>query len=505
MPRNTKKNRKTHKKQKTWTGGVRINEKFISEYGEMTREKCMNYFMENATFELLTNTSRSCITLIATYHGLLSPFKSMRSNHLDLTVRTILVKILLTDPNNTRFGKNERWWHTTLQKRGVHPGIIITPIQEFRKEIKTQIDIYRKSFVSQTSLLDPICPAVIFFQDKIPGLEFSKYLAHFNNTHDTRTYDALREIHAGTLLKDENYRSYGIQLSTIYMEYMENYQLVGDIFNLGTEIQDHTRKPKPILIQNPTEISEKQYKSFIKIIQYELFKLNQLGYHHNDAHLANIMINKQYPYLANKDISVIFPGKVILIDFGEVQRLPPNENPYKMFLQEKYMQWVPTDLIITQDEIKDYDEYRVNYILGVSGKYIFNKFNIRNKRLTLPQIVELISNREQFVTRIGGSVTVLKKDNHIITPFQKTTRSLSLSKQNKLISHNKIDSVSSSKKKEEEEENIQKLLAEIKANYYDEELDALLSVEPKENKSKSKSKTKRNNKKVGILLRSNTI
>jgi hypothetical protein len=502
MTRDTKKNRKTHKKkQKTWTGGVRINEKFIQQYGEKTRAECMNYFMENATFKLLTNTSRSCITLIATYHGLLSPFKSMRSNHLDLTVRTILVKILLTDPSNTHH--MNRQWHYTKPKRGVHPGIIITPIQEFRKEIKTQIDIYRKSFVSQTSLLDPICPAVIFFQDKIPGLEFSKYLAHFN-THEKPTYDALREIYAGTLTKNQ-------QLSAIYMEYMDDYQLVNEIFNLGTEIQGHPIKPKPILIQNPTQTSKAQYELFIKIIQYELFKLNQLGYHHNDAHLANIMINKQYPYLANNDISVIFPGKVILIDFGEVQKIPPNTNPYQTFLQERFMEWVPTGLVITEQEIKDYDNYRVNYILGVSGKKILNKFIIRNKSLL--EVVNLMSNREQFVTIMGGSVTVSKPKSPVhLLSTQKTK--YTPSKKNPHVSHKKPELVLSEIKEEEEEEeeeNIKKLLAEIKADYYDEELDALLSVEPKQQKSKSKSKSKtktktqKNHKKVGILLHSNTI
>ena len=494
MTRNTKRKIKTqrkHRKRKTWTGGVRINEKFISEYGEMTREKCMDYFMENATFKLLTNTSRSCITLIATYHGRLSPFKSMRSNHLDHTVRSLLVKILLTDPNNTRLGKGERWWHYTTQKRGIHPGMIITPIQEFRKEIKTQIDIYRKSFISQTSLLDPICPAVLFFQDKIPGLEFSKYLAHFN-THDKRTYDALREIHAGTLI------NHGVQLSTIYMEYMEDYQLVDEIFKDGIESQGPTRKPKTILIQNPTEINQPQYESFIKIIQYELFKLNQLGYHHNDAHLANIMINKIYHYFANDDISVITPGKVVLIDFGEVQPLPPNVNPYRSFLQEKFMQWVPTHLIITQDEIKDYDEYRINYILGVSGKKILDKFHIRNK--TLPQIVELLSNREQFVTKIGGSVTVSKPNSPLHLLSSRKTKNTHY-KQKPQVTHKKPELVLSQikeeeKSEEENNENIPKLLAEIEANYYDEELDALLAVEPKKHKSKLKSKTNRHNSKL---------
>lgn len=491
MPRNTKKNRKTqrkkHKKPKTWTGGVRINEKFIQQYGEKKRAECMDYFMENATFELLTNTSRSCITLIANYHGPLSPFKSMRSNILDYTVRKILVKILLTDPSNTPH--TNRQWHYTKNPRGIHPGMIITPIREFRKEIKTQIDIYRKSFVSQTSLLDPICPAILFFQDKIPGLEFSKYLAHFN-THDRRTYDALREIHAGTLTKNH-------QLSAIYMEYMDDYQLVDEIFNMG--IENVNRTQKDIMIQKPTEISKEQYELFIKIIQYELFKLNQLGYHHNDAHLANIMINKTYNYFAtHEQQGKILLGKVILIDFGEVQKIPPNTNPYRTFLQERFMEWVPTHLVITQEEIKRYDEYRVNYILGVSGRKILNQFNIRNKSLL--EVVNLMSNREQFVTIMGGSVMSLSQPNSHLqktknTPSKKTPR----------VTHKKPELVLPEIKEEEIKEDIQGLVALIKENYYDEELDALLEVEPKQQKSKSKSKTQKNHTKIGILFRINSI
>jgi hypothetical protein len=460
MTRNNKKNRKTKrktKKQKIWTGGVRINEDYTRQHGRKTREECMQYFMENATFKLLTNSSRSCITLIANYHAPLSPFKSMRSNHLDYNVKTILVKILLTNPNNNRS------WHTTKYRRGNYDGIAITPIQEFRQEIKTQVDIYRKSFVSQTSLLDPICPAVLFFQDRISNFEFSKYLAYFN-TYDRRTYVALRDIQLGTDLP-------GIQLSAIYMEYMENYELVDDIFNFRIKKKNGIQTRE--LIQNPTETSQEQYKSFIKIIQYELFKLNQLGYHHNDAHLANIMINRQYPYFASHETrGPILHGKVILIDFGEVQKILPNINKYQMFLQEKFMEWVPTDLIITPEEIRQYDEYRVNYIIGVSGKYILDTFNIRNK--TLPDLVEFMSNQEQFVTRIGGSVSVSRpKDpiyrviDHKDTFGKKTKKTIS---------------------KEEEKSGEEKLVKLLEDNYYDKELEALLEVEPEEpTKQKSKS------------------
>jgi hypothetical protein len=453
MPRNTKKNRKTQKKQKTWTGGVRINEDYIGQYGRKTRAECMKYFMENATFKLLTNNSASCMTILATLpNNYKSIFKSMRSNDIDISVRTLLVKIFLTIPTN------ENVVYHTNYKRGNHGNtILITPISDFRQEIQTQKDIYRKSFVSETSLLDPICPAILFFQDKIPNLELSKYLEYFNH-HDPTAYALLRDIIGATQTRPD------IRVSTIYMEFMEDYQLVNNIFDSRTNTN--------ILSRN-LRYRQEEYEFFLKIIQYELYKLNQLGYIHNDAHLANMMIDPDYDYFAVPDplshTYHISSGKVILIDFGKTEKLLSNVNPYESVMSERFMAWVPRNLRITLDEIREYEQYRKNYIKHVSGPKILQKFNVRNK--TLFELVQFMANQEQFITT-GGKATTIHRT--IIDNWMSPKESVVLHKKH-TVGTKEITNTDNAKT---EEENINTFIQFFEPHYNDKELEELLKTEP---------------------------
>ena len=74
-------------------GGVSLNRELFNE-----RSEAIHYFIQNSTFSILTNSSISCITLIATLNRdiIQSPFISMRSNNFDVDVRQILLKIFIT-------------------------------------------------------------------------------------------------------------------------------------------------------------------------------------------------------------------------------------------------------------------------------------------------------------------------------------------------------------------------------------------------------------------------
>jgi hypothetical protein len=466
MSRNTKRNRKTQKKQKTpkrkqktWTGGVRINKDFTRKYGKKTREECMEHFMENATFKLLTNNSISCMTILATLpNNYTSIFKSMRSNDIDISVRTILVKIFITIPTN------EHAVYTTRYKRGNHSNkILITPISNFRQEIQTQKDIYRKSFISETSLLDPICPAILFFKDKTTELELKKYIDYFNQ-HDHTAYELLMDI-----IKSRETRP-DIRVSTIYMEFMEGYQLVKNLFD--------SRSRTPILKSN-LNYTQEEYKFFLKNIQYELYKLNKLGYIHNDAHLSNIMIDPYYDYFAIPDSDSnllspnyhIYSGKVILIDFGETEKLLPYVKPEESFLDERFMDWVPPDLRITLDEIREYEQYRKNYIEHISGPKILNLFNVRNK--TLFELVQSMANQEQYITLGGKEKNQDILPSHVnwshVIPIPKTSHNYVNSESKEMIPKNPRMNLTNEEKK---------LLSFITSYLDDTELESLLEKNP---------------------------
>jgi hypothetical protein len=389
------------------------------------------------------------MTILATLpNNYKSIFKSMRSNDIDISVRTLLVKIFLTIPTN------ENVVYQTKYKRGNHGNtILITPISDFRQEIQTQTDIYRKSFVSETSLLDPICPAILFFQDKIQNWELRKYLEYFNH-HDPTAYALLRDIIGATQIRPD------IRVSTIYMEFMEDYQLVNNIFDSRTPI-----------LRRKINSTQEEYEFFLKNIQYELYKLNKLGYIHNDAHLANMMINLDYDYFAVPDplshTYHISSGKVILIDFGKTEKLLSNVNPYKSVMDERFMEWIPPNLMITLDEIREYEQYRKNYIKHVSGPKILQKFHVRNK--TLLELVQFMANQEQFITT-GGKATIIPRIDNWMNPTESV-----VSHKKHTVGTKEIPNTDNAKT---EEENINTFIQFFEPHYNDKELEELLKIEP---------------------------
>jgi hypothetical protein len=146
-------------------GGVRLSSEFIKRTGTTDRKTATQFFLVNSNFRLLTNNSVSCITLVASLKDTIpSPFKSMRSNNVQLEVRSILLKIFLTNPNL----KIKGWYN--IPGRADYDGIEITTLVDYEKEIETQKQIYQKSFVSESSLMDAICPAIIYYNKDIKNL-----------------------------------------------------------------------------------------------------------------------------------------------------------------------------------------------------------------------------------------------------------------------------------------------------------------------------------------------
>lgn len=167
-------------------GGVRISSSFLnhiagnSNINKSPREEAIYHFLNYSSFEVLTNTSISCITLKATLNNNVeSPFKSMRSNNIDLEVRCILLKIFITTPTTEDTFTLDTF--ITIQGRGYHNGIELTPISAFENEIKIQRDIYIKSFCSPTGIFDGICPAIIYYHKILDTAHISEFKALNSN------------------------------------------------------------------------------------------------------------------------------------------------------------------------------------------------------------------------------------------------------------------------------------------------------------------------------------
>jgi hypothetical protein len=227
--KNTRKRKHKNKPEKTRKinlnkkikGGVRI--KNVESYKFSPYKEAMDYFLENSTFKILTNDSISCITLLATLNNTKkSPFLSMRSNDIDIEIRTLLMKIFITHTHT------QSDFFITENKRGLHNGIEITNFEIFKKEIEIQKDIFQKSFIDETSFFDPICPAIVFSEDKVDKTKIEKLPGLDSN--ERKQLDEILIIL--NTKKDAN-------ISIIFMEFMEGFETAKKVIDAeNKKIQD---------------------------------------------------------------------------------------------------------------------------------------------------------------------------------------------------------------------------------------------------------------------------
>lgn len=272
-------------------GGVRLSDGFTN------RNQALNFFLNNSTFSILTNSSISCITLLVTLNnGVNSPYKSVRSKDYDSNVRKILLKVFITADYSD--------WYT-IEGRGpfgVPPnemfGIEITSNHDFLNEISIQKDIYKKSFLSKVSLLEPMCPHIF------------NYL-HCQPT-DVQKFRSLNGLTPQEQIDLNNILDGGSQnntkISIICMEFMDGYEMAKDIFTT-------TNADGKMVPANYDE------SILLDLLQFEFQRLNTYGYQHGDAHFGNVMIHRNYDYLRGGP-----KGRVLIIDFGRTV-LNPVYNP----------------------------------------------------------------------------------------------------------------------------------------------------------------------------------
>jgi hypothetical protein len=322
-----------------------------------------------------------------------TPFKSMRSNNIDLEVKCILLKVFITNPTQSGF--------ITIPGRGYYNGIELTSISTFENEIKIQQEIYKKSFCSSASIFDGICPAIIFY-DKEVNDNYITTLRNLNSQGKMSLpeQDKLNEI-LNVINNNNNNNNVPMNISIIYMEMMENYETGDKVFNFDAN--------KKIMPRDQNELF------LLYSIQYEFKRLHSFGYLHGDAHFGNVMINRNYQYFEN------FVGRVIIIDFGRTTKLTSEQKQNPPI--DTYINFIPSNYLLNNSQYNELRNSRINYINTISPKIksIFN-FNGSLPDLIKNIMIGHITNNDDRYIYNGGKAKIQSKQKIEIFVDKKNTK-----------------------------------------------------------------------------------
>ena len=262
-------------------GGVRI----INDYNE---ERAISYFLKNSYFTILGDDSISCIPILATLKNdeniiKNSPYKNIRTNNLNTEVRQILLKIFIC-------GTKEGIVDDENLGRGY---INVTPTEAIKREIKIQQDVYNKSFYNNTTIMEPICPCIVFANVSKLSNEQKNIIVNIMKENIIE-----RNIKKVPSDKEIINRLLNYDIAFIAMEFMKGFEPLNKFQN------------------------DSNYERYKEMALYELDKLHKLRYCHNDFHFQNVMINPTYKYFTTNDKDDM--GRALIIDFGLSTRIPEN-------------------------------------------------------------------------------------------------------------------------------------------------------------------------------------
>lgn len=230
-------------------------------------------FEENAKFSVISNSSISCITLLAQYNNEDSPLVNTRLPRNP--IRHLLYKFfLVTD--------GQKIMHAPMLLRQGRKNIQVQNRAEFRAEIQTQVNAYNKMY---GLVGDPNVPNIIYALSKIP----------FRLKEEMFNYYA-EKLLQGELDQLLEFFKAPYHIALCVMEYMDGYITLEDYILSGDEYE----------------------QSVIPYVNFELMMLISCGIIHLDAHPQNIMININKPNYYGQGINF----KIIILDFGIVKHVP---------------------------------------------------------------------------------------------------------------------------------------------------------------------------------------
>jgi hypothetical protein len=243
----------TQKNKRAQRGGIRIV-KSVSPL------EAFKYFIENSTFSYYKRGFFGVLVLAKLKEGVQSPYRHIRTNGIAY-VKHLLLK----------------FFELKLPEKDIKN----MDSSDIQREIDIQQTIYRSSLRSPNTLLEPICPCIVYSHSE----------ALTENCKQS-FYKIIQQSVKNNKQIDQVFQG---KVAFFAMEFMENYTPLTNYANTFSEI---------VAIN----------KSL-----YALDKLHALEFMHNDFHDDNVLFNKNYNYFGfEKDLD---NGRAIIIDFGRSNQI----------------------------------------------------------------------------------------------------------------------------------------------------------------------------------------
>jgi hypothetical protein len=324
-------------------GGIELS----GNWSDKTIDEAVTFFLENSMFRIFTTSSISCITLIAKLNsGIQTPFISIDSLNFAKDVTSLLLKIMpSTQTILTPGAASDK--ASIYGRIDTYHGVEINSYETINRETQTQKDIFRKSILNPTSILDGLCPALVHVINPLPDKNSWKKKYLDNKKLIIRPGKNLMNeiILINQIFNAENMiNNRPVNISIILMEFMEGYKVLNDL-------QAHPN-----------------YNQFQQFALYETHQLHLLGYRHRDLHTGNIMVHPDIPYYTTT-AEPKHLGMIKIIDFGRTLPLLP---------EEKVMIQAPAyDFSILAKEKIFKSVFGQNAVLNPAMRDLFNQLYVR--------------------------------------------------------------------------------------------------------------------------------
>jgi hypothetical protein len=390
-------------------GGLLLNNKL--ENIKTIQEAVMMFQNKNySTFQLLTNSSVSCITFKATLNpDITSPFIEIRSDIFGKPVNTLLfkffpiknserqkaavtvaevaaakakaaidvakaatagpaavaaAKVAIAIAHDAAAAVDTYNYFTTAFKRGSKNIIEIADESELIKEYLLQLKIYQQTYNTISSAYEPVCPYPIHYETNLnKNTTIISIINLLENTKDkTKIISEIKD----TLGYESTKHSYEelerrepiFKLGYVVMEFMEDFVPFSNLYKI---------------------VSYEEEKKVFALIAYELARLQAIGVIHGDLHLGNIMYNQKYKYITDDETSENL-GRVLLIDFGRsTDKMASDIKQLNQKIYKKY----GTNAVGEFNKYLDSKKKEIFYLFEFKEPYTFDYIYSKRLELTL--------------------------------------------------------------------------------------------------------------------------
>jgi serine/threonine protein kinase len=251
-------------------------------------------FIKNSTFELLSTSSLNGIIIKANLNrSVRSPYVSIRSDSFGARIPSLILKLIFIDAPDKL--------SVPAIRKEMFP---VTTYDGFKKEVDTQLDIFRESCLDEYAL-QGICPAIVNYTTIQAGHPMlRKFMNTIVNRVDGPTSNKLKNCLIGMYKAFKTPENSLMQLGVIAMEYADGFkQLISYLPRVEKGHPDYSN-----------ELG--LYRQYQVFALYELKRLHKLGYIHGDLHQSNILINPNSEYFTKRTDEMPILGKAMIIDFG---------------------------------------------------------------------------------------------------------------------------------------------------------------------------------------------